>query len=215
MPWPPALLLVCFLGSALSSCHGGMRPRVDASGSTVDLGGTARAEDAPSASPGRDAQIPDEAVIADSAAPDALIPDAVFGDVALVDGNLPVEVARIVREGTNFGRTTVVVYSDASAVRTKEDRLMIEHLRDGMAGPSVEVIPSGTPEVVKFLQDLALVPGVAGLGGTDIYCAGKSVSNSTRTHLTARGEISRNLECDDGATASDPVLTADCLALAR
>jgi hypothetical protein len=42
-----------------------------------------------------------------------------------------------------------------------------------------------------------------------------SCHDGTRTHLTAGGVTSRNLECNDGAVVSDPVLTADCIALAR
>jgi hypothetical protein len=37
---------------------------------------------------------------------------------------------------------------------------------------------------------------------------------STRTHVTADGMISRNLECAEGATTFDPEFTAGCKALA-
>ena len=214
MRWPRELLLLCSLSFVLCSCHGGMRVRTDARGAE-DLGAVAPSEDAPSASPARDAYIPDEAVLGDLASTDTQIPDALLGDSAFVDGGLPFEVARIVREGTNFGPVTVVVYSDASAVRTTEATLAMRGMSDAAFEPSIEVLPPGTPEVAKFLEDLASVDNVAVLGGWDVMCTGQSVSFSTRTHLTVGGMISRNLECDDGATVSDPALTADCLALAR
>jgi hypothetical protein len=191
-----------------------MRARADAIGGAEDLGSLAPSEDAPSASPAMDAQIPDEAVRDDSGPPDARIPDAVLDPSALADGNLPFEVARIVRVGTNFGPVTVVVYSDASAVRTREESMIVRELSDAAREPSIEVLPPGSPEVVKFLEDLASVDNVAVLGGWDSWCPGQSISFSTRTYLTAGGMTSRNLECGEGATVSDPVLTADCVALA-
>ena len=145
---------------------------------------------------------------------DTEIADAVLGPSALADGNLPIEVARIVRSGTSFGAVTVVAYSDASAIRTKEVATTVMGSGDADAGPSIEVLPPGSPEVVKLLGDLASVDNVAVLGGWDSMCPGQSISFSTRTYLTVGGMTSRNLECDEGATASDPVLTADCVALA-
>jgi hypothetical protein len=192
-----------------------MRPRADASGSSEDLEAVASSEDAPVVSSARDAHLPDAAVLGDSASTDSQIPDALLGDSSLADSGLPVEVARIVRKGTNFGPVTVVVYSDASAVRTREESMIIRGLNDAAREPSIEVLPPGTPEVVKLLEDLTLVDDVSALGGLEGPCTGQSVSFSTRTHLTVVGKTSRNLECSDGATANDPVLTADCLALAK
>jgi len=153
-------------------------------------------------------------VLGDSTSTDTQIPDALLGDSAFMDGGPPFEVARV-REGTNFGPVTVVAYSDASAVRTTEATLAMRSMSDAAFEPSIEVLPPGTPEVFKFLEDLASVDNVAVLGGWDVMCPGQSVSFSTRTHLTVGGMISRNLECEDGATVSDTALTADCLALAR
>jgi hypothetical protein len=212
MRWPRELALACLLGFVLCSCHDGMHVRADAIGSAEDVGGQAPSEDALSASSARDAQIPDEAVREDSAPRDAGMPDAGLVLSPPTDGNLAFEVGLIRRDGTNFGVITVVVYSDASAVRTRKQAMM--GLSEDAREPSIEVLPPGSPEAVKFLEDLALVDNVAALGGSDARCAGQSISFSTRTHLTAGGVTSRNLECNDGAVVSHPVLTADCIALA-
>lgn len=159
--------------------------------------------------------MPDATVPGDSATPDALMPDAALDDSAVVDANPPVEVARIVRRGTNFGRTTVVVFADANAVRTKEDSSLLAGSFDGLPEPTVDVLPPGSPEVVKFLAELASVDDVSVIGGDEYFCVGQSVSFSTRTFVTVGGKTSRNLECDDSALVTAPALTADCLALAK
>jgi len=58
MRWPRELALVCLLGFVSCSCDGGLRARADAIGSAEDLGALAPSEDAPSASPAMDAQVP-------------------------------------------------------------------------------------------------------------------------------------------------------------
>lgn len=145
MAWPRALLLLCFVSSVLCACHEGMRARADASGGAGDLGVVAPSEDAPSAGPARDTQTPDETVLADAAAPDARIPDTLIGDSASGDGGPALEVARIVREGTNFGTVTVTVYSDASAVRIWEESMKIRTFIDAAPERTIETLPPALP----------------------------------------------------------------------
>ena len=187
-----------FLSFILSACHGGMRLHAypDAGDGAEVSAPMAPSEDAVSTGRSADTRIPDE---------DTEFVDAtVSGDSVPVDGNVHVEVARIVREGTNFGSVTVVVYSDASAVRTKEGTLTVQILNDAASEPSVEVLPPGSPEVVRLLEDLARVDDVSVLGGWNVQCPGQSVSFSTRTYLTAGGKTSHNLESDEGAMATAP-----------
>jgi hypothetical protein len=120
-------------------------------------------------------------------------------------------VARIVRVGTNFGSLTAIVYSDASADRIRVGDAWNDRLPDGSP---VDALPPGSPQVVKFLQDLALVNDVSALQGSAM-CPGQSVSFGTRTYLYVGENIGGNLGCLDNATDAEAALAADCAVLTQ
>lgn len=121
----------------------------------------------------------------------------------------PVEVARIVRGGTNYGGLTVVVYSDASAVRTWEARNP-DAVR--LYGTAPADLPPGSPEVSQFLQDFALVDDVSAIDGPPT-CPGASVSYGTSTYVTVGEKTGGNVQCPDAPTPEQAALCADCVAL--
>jgi hypothetical protein len=133
------------------------------------------------------------------------------GDSSIAVDDVPREVARIVRVGTNFGSLTVIVYSDASADRIRVGSAWNDVLPDGSP---VDALPPGSPQVVKFLQDLALVNDVSALQGSAM-CPGQSVSFGTRTYLYVGENIGGNLGCLDNATDAEAALAADCAVLTQ
>jgi len=133
-----------------------------------------------------------------------------LGDSSITVDEVPCEVARIFQKGGNFGRLTVIVYSDASADRISGG----DAWNDVPDGSPKDVLPPGSPQVVRFLQDLALVNDVSAMKGTSV-CPGESVSFGTRTYLDVGGNIGGNLECLDNATDAQAALAADCAILTQ
>jgi len=134
-----------------------------------------------------------------------------LADSSLVLVDAPMEVAQLLRVGTNYGSLMVVVYSDTSAVRT----MVGNRWDDGASDAStVTVIPPGSPGMVKFMQDLALVDNVSVIHGPPT-CTGDSVSFGTRTYLTVGEETGGNLQCPDNPTPAQEALAADCVTLTQ
>jgi hypothetical protein len=134
-----------------------------------------------------------------------------LADSSLVLVDAPMEVAQLLRVGTNYGRLMVVVYSDASAVRTMAGSPWDDGASDAS---TVTVIPPGSPEVVKFLHDLALVDDVSAIEGPPT-CPGDPVSFGTRTYLTVGEKTGGNLQCPDNPTPAQGALAADCVTLTQ
>lgn len=147
-----------------------------------------------------------------SSAPDVRIADEpVLADASAILVETPTEVAQVLRRGTNYGSLTVVVYSDASAVRTMVGSVW----NDGASDAStVTTLPLGSPELVKFLQDLAAVDDVSAIQGPPT-CPGDSVSFGTRTYLTVGEKTGGNLQCPDNPTPAQAALAADCVTLTQ
>jgi hypothetical protein len=154
---------------------------------------------------------PDGEVLAIDMSDSACGEAALLGDSSIAVDEIPREVARIARVGTNFGRLTVIVYSDASADRISGGDAWHDLIPDGS---SMDVLPPGSPPVVKFLQDLALVNDVSVLQGPPT-CPDQSVSFGTRTYLYVSGNVGGNLECLNNATEAQAALAADCVTLTR
>src|ERR1039457_6321097 len=126
-----------------AACHGGLR-------FTAGSDGGSRLDAAE--------VVPDVVTASDSALASDAPDDGTAGVPVLADSSLvlvaaPMEVAQVLRVGTNYGRLMVVVYSDASAVRPMVGNQWDDGASDAW---TVTVIPPGSPEVVKFMQDLAL-----------------------------------------------------------
>jgi hypothetical protein len=132
-----------------------------------------------------------------------------LGDSSIAVDEIPREVARIVQLG--FSRLTVIVYSDASAERISGVDAWDDVIPDGS---SMDVLPPGSPQVVRFLQDLALVNDVSAMYGTP-SCPGESVSFGPRIYLVVGGDVGGNLACLDNATDAQAALAADCAILTQ
>lgn len=204
MRWLSTLGLVLWaapLAPMLAACHQGLHSaaRSDGGGGTdAALGGS---DLAPTDGEARASDL------ADSGGGEAPL----SGDSSIAVDDVAREVARIVRVGTNFGSLTVIVYSDASADRIRVGDAWNDRLPDGSP---VDALPPGSPQVVKFLQDLALVNDVSALQGSSM-CPGQSVSFATRIYLYVGGKIGGNLDCLDNATDAEAALAADCAVLTQ
>jgi hypothetical protein len=136
-------------------------------------------------------------------------PPFVFGDAG-------VKVAEIdLTESTNARSATVVVYADASAVRTVgPPRSGAILLADGGVvpmGPTPMTFEAGSPVIVHFLQDLAAAGDVSAIP-TRSDCP-KSVSFGTRTYISAGGTQSGDLQCATNPNPEQAALIGDCLGL--
>lgn len=105
---------------------------------------------------------------------------------------------------TNASSIAVAVYTDGSAQRALGATPLSGHTS---FDPSPESFPAGTPEVVAFLADLALVGDVSSIQTNN--CS-KSVSFGTRTTITANGKTSGDLQCALNPSAAQQALIQDC-----
>jgi hypothetical protein len=171
--------------------------------------------DAASDSPA-DSSVDASVAPADGALSDTEVADAATTtDSLAIAGEAGVEVARIyLSESTNTPWVQVIVYADASAVRTvgppKAGWLV---LADGAVVPRGALpwtFEAGSPEIIKFIQDLAAAGDVSAI---PIGSCMKSVSFGTTTHLSAGGKQSGDLQCATNVTPAQAALIGDCQAL--
>jgi hypothetical protein len=114
------------------------------------------------------------------------------------------QVARIVMSAsTNSAEIDVVVYGDASAVRT------IGPAHGSLSGTPA-TFPAGSPEGMTVLSDLAAVGDVAQI---PISMCGKSASFGTTTTVTTDGKTSGDLQCVENPTAAVSALVTAVNAL--
>jgi hypothetical protein len=118
----------------------------------------------------------------------------------------PLVVASIhVTASTNSGTIDVVIYSDASAVRTTGTSAV-----DGSTlTPDPAVFRAGSPEVITFLCDLAAAGPVMPIPITGACF--KSASFGTTMTVTTDGQTSGDLEClAPEASPAANALSHDC-----
>jgi hypothetical protein len=141
---------------------------------------------------------------------------SVDGDIGVIDTATAAVVVAIIDQSasTNARSSEVVVYSDGSAVRTVEPPaggfLLLPDGGSVPLGPAPASFPPGSPEVMRFLADLAVVGDVSAIATS--WCP-KSVSFGTTTTVWARGEQSGDLQCADSPSPAQAAFISDCLNL--
>ena len=140
---------------------------------------------------------------------------ATSADAQFVLGDAGVIVAQIdLTESTNTRSSTVIVYADASAIRTVgPPKGGGFSLPDGAVvplGPTPMSWEAGSPVIVQFLQDLAAAGDVSAVPIT--FCP-KSASFGTRTYVSAGGASSGDLQCATNANPAQEALVHDCIGL--
>jgi hypothetical protein len=142
-------------------------------------------------------------------------------DESIRDGSTPdvrEEVASIrMTRSTNSAEIDVAVYSDGSAERTVGELSALDAA--SVLDPAPKTYPPGSPEVLQFLCDLAIVgdvsaiPADPGLPFPSTPGCAKSASFGTITTVTAGGKTSGDLECLENPTTAVTALAQDVAAL--
>ena len=141
---------------------------------------------------------------------------ATLADAPFVLGDAGAIVAQIdLTESTNTRSSTVIVYADASAIRTvgppKGGGVILPDGAVVPLGPTPMSWEAGSPVILQFLQDLAAAGDVSAIPITS-FCF-KSTSFGTRTYVSAGGASSGDLQCATNLNPAQEALVHDCIGL--